>query len=272
MTYIKPPNISYTDMAIWIDEHAYQDMFDEEQLYEYLYHLANMLANKYSYFKSADAYDQFALFTASRLYMRLVDERQKTGELKEIKSILNYLKAVIYPYKIDFDTEFALDNAESACCIYTNVDLSDKLEDEVSIFDQVDLECCIDSIERIIRGYLSKIPYKKNSAEWLNIYTSCLLTLLDSISICKEHLSKLKKCKIDNKALSRIYRALNENEPILYHLDKSMSGYIRVLVNEIKQVLSNELTIESRSHISAETSMKTLICTIIEENNGTHFE
>ena len=79
LTYTKPPSISYTDMAIWIDNNIYKTSFDEQMCYEYLYHLANMLAAQYRYFDDNQTYDEFSLYAASKLYLRLTDRRQKTG-------------------------------------------------------------------------------------------------------------------------------------------------------------------------------------------------
>ena len=54
MTYAKPAGVSYTQMAIYIDEHIYSDNKDEEKLYTYMYHLAIMLATKGAYYSSAE--------------------------------------------------------------------------------------------------------------------------------------------------------------------------------------------------------------------------
>ena len=108
-------------MAIWIDHHMHDQDVDQEMLYEYLYHLAYMLAHERGFYSSLETYDEFALYSASKLFLRVTDPRQYTGKLQYIKSILNYLKAVIYPYKIDFDnhmTPVELDykNFEMAKC------------------------------------------------------------------------------------------------------------------------------------------------------------
>ena len=76
MTYAKPAGVSYTQMAIYIDEHIYSDNKDEEKLYTYMYHLAIMLATKGAYYSSAEEYDQFGLFCATRLYLRYTNQKQ----------------------------------------------------------------------------------------------------------------------------------------------------------------------------------------------------
>ena len=99
-----------------------------------------------------------------------------------------------------------------------------------------------------------------------------MLTFLNSITCSKLELTELSRSNIDNHLLTKQYRSLVDEEPILYHLDKSMSSYIRVLVNELKEVIARELTLESQSFISSEASMKTLIIQMIEEANGTDNE
>lgn len=272
MTYNKPPHITYTDMAIWIDRNMENPAIDEEKLYEYLYHLAFMLAHEKSFYSNMEIYDQFSLFSASKLFLRLRDDRQFKGELQKIKSVLNYLKAVIYPYKVDFDNQFQSPAIENATCLYTNVDFADIIAEDLCIFDQIDFRCSIDSIDHIIKSYLRKIPFNRRTAEWENIYLSCILTILNSITCSASQLAALKDRNVDNYMLSKQYRSLASEEPILYHLDRSMSGYIKVLVNELKEVIAKELSIESSGVITSDASMKTLLIQMIEEANGTDNE
>ena len=56
MTYNKPNRVSYTDMAIWIDTHMHDEEVDQEMLYEYLYHLAFMLAHERGFYNNVDVY------------------------------------------------------------------------------------------------------------------------------------------------------------------------------------------------------------------------
>ena len=97
MTYYrKPSNVTYTQMCIWIDENAYKEDCDEYTLFQYLYHLAGMLAFKRRFFEKNLYYHDFSIFAATKIFLRLRDKRQfgkavdKT--LPRIKSILNYTK------------------------------------------------------------------------------------------------------------------------------------------------------------------------------------
>ena len=104
MMYEKPKDIRYTDMCIYIDTHIYTDSYDESLVYQYLYHLLLMIASKSKLFNRSCYYDDFAIFGATRLYLRLTNKKQfevdasGTPRMKKIRSILNYIHKVIYHF------------------------------------------------------------------------------------------------------------------------------------------------------------------------------
>lgn len=271
MTYTKPSDVTYTQMAIWIDEHVYTDDIDESLLYEYLYHLSNMLAGQASYFSTALEYDHFSLYSASRLFQRLYNPKQfeldenNQPRMKQIKSILNYIKKVIYPYKVDFEMEFKIEDKNMDVIQIGSFDLGSHMIESASLFDRLEFSVSIESIASIVRSHLRKIPKRKNSAEWSNIYLSCMLTLLDSITLTRTMMSKYDSLKLKkDEYLDSVYEELRYQEPILYHLPDSMSNYIRVLVNELRHVLASELSWKTECYIPADASMKSLICTSLD--------
>lgn len=253
MTYNKPSNVTYTDMCIWIDTNMYEDNCDDIKLYEYLYHILNMFARKSSYFSRSNYYDDFALMSASRLYMRIRNEK-----LTKIKSILNYIKTVIYPYKVEFEKELYVNNTEDNDLLYTdNVSLSTTLVEDSDIFDKIEFRYTLDSISTMIRRFLNKIPHNNKNAEWLNIYTSVLLTFNNMIGSACDKKSKLET--MSSKDLHALYLDISSQEPILYHLNKNYSNYIAALVNQIKALVAKQLSIENSSKISSETALKSVI-------------
>lgn len=271
MTYTKPSDVTYTQMAIWIDEHVYTDDVDESLLYEYLYHLSNMLAGQASYFSTALEYDHFSLYSASRLFQRLYNPKQfeldenNLPRMKQIKSILNYIKKVIYPYKVDFEMEFKIEDKNMDVIQIGSFDLGSHMIECASLFDRLEFSVSIESVASIVRSHLRKIPKRKNSAEWSNIYLSCMLTLLDSITLTRTMMSKYDSLKLKkDEYLDSVYEELRYQEPILYHLPDSMSNYIRVLVNELRHVLASELSWKTECYIPADASMKSLICTSLD--------
>ena len=91
--------MKYTDMCIYIDKNVYRDDLTEDEtntIFEYLFHIAKMLAYKAKYFNKAEYYDDFALYFASSVYFRLTNKKQfeiepETNEpkLTQVKSVLN---------------------------------------------------------------------------------------------------------------------------------------------------------------------------------------
>lgn len=277
MTYNKPSGITYTQMAIWIDENAYLEDCDDMILYEYLYHLSNMLAHEGGYFRKAHNYDDFSLYCASKMFMRLRNEKQyleesDSNKLPKIKSVLNYLKKIIYPMKVDFEQENYCQTSEDVVISYASTfDLGQLLSDEANIFNQIDFSCTLSSVSAIVKSYLQKIPYKKDSPEWVNIYTSCMLTLLNSATLSnfnKERAHKVTREK--ERILDQLYTDLRYEQPILYHLDDSMSNYIQVLVRELRKVIASQLSFEIHAKASVEDSIKNIILASIEGDDGEH--
>lgn len=272
MTYVKPSDVTYTQMAIWIDANAYQPNFDETQLYEYLYHLVVMLAGQAGYFHTQEELDSFGLFAASRLFLRLQNSKQfeTTDEgiprMKQIKSILNYIKTVLYPYKVDYELEFNIENKNIDIIPTGTFDFGSHLIDQTSLFDSVSFACTMDSVSTICRAYLKRIPYKQNSAEWTNIYISCMLSLIDSVTLTNQKLKQFSNGKVPKQeVLDKLYSELRYQPPILFHLDKSMGNYIATLVNELRHVIAAELSWKESSYISSDATMKSLICTAFDK-------
>ena len=271
MTYPKPAGVSYTQMAIYIDQHIYSDTKDEEKLYIYMYHLAIMLATKSAYYSTAEQYDQFGLFCATRLYLRYTNPKQfqmnddGSPKMKRIKSVLNYIKRVIYPYKVDFELEFNIENKDVDIIQLGGFDLGELMVEQTSLFDTMSYSYTLGEISSIVKAHLRKIPHKQHSAEWMNIYLSCMLTLLSSMTLSNHQIREFKKLKIPKyELLERLYAQLRYEEPILFHLDPSMSTYIKVLVTELRHVIAAELSWKGDFYISAEESMKNLICNAME--------
>mgnify|MGYP003328814068 CR=1 FL=1 len=68
----KPKDVRFVDMAIWIDEHIYDEDCDMDKAFTYMYLLAYMLASKAKYFKNINDYDGFAYFLAYHSKPRFV--------------------------------------------------------------------------------------------------------------------------------------------------------------------------------------------------------
>ena len=78
-----------------------------------------------------------------------------------------------------------------------------------------------------------------------NIYISCLLTVLNGITLSKADVEKLQNTysNIESKyrLLEKIYADNKRNSLILYHLEESYASYIKVLSNKVFQTLKQDL-------------------------------
>lgn len=263
MTYKKDPGVTFTQMAIWIDENVYSGEVDPEILYRYLYHLAYMLAKKRNFFSNLKDYDQFALFVATRMYFRLTNPKQFPNgdgtppKLPKVKSVLNYLKKVLSVCKVDFQRQEALLQINDTDFTIHDTDLGEYLVDNTNIFDKILFSRSLEEIDVVVRTYLSSIPIKKDSAEWENIYISCMLSLINCMTLSRKDRHHMNTfVTLDATALERMYTKLRYEEPILYHLDENMRGYIRVLVNELKHCIARDLSWKSETYISSDALIK----------------
>lgn len=244
MTFQKPKDVTYTEMAIYIDNNIYTEDFDAYTIYQYIYHLINMLAVKKCFFTKAQYYDDFSIMAASRIYMRLTNPKQfqfdedGNPKLSRIKSVLNYIKSIMYPMKVAFEQEH-----------YSQV-ISEEPEDESPVrpsdvsldsssFISIEILDYLKDLPRVIKQYLTKIPKVKNSREWLNIYTSCLLTLLNCFTLTRDKIESLEnKENITDGYIEKLY---SSDDVILFHLNRDKHDYIQVLTRELKNYIYKEL-------------------------------
>lgn len=277
MTYTnKPKHVRYVDMAIWIDNNAYKEDCDNTKLYDYLYHISKMLAYKRGLCKTSQEYEDFAIYAASRYFFRLTNPRQfdAVEPLEKIKSILNYIKRTLYPTKIEYDREYTNQVIDDREVDYESV-LHNIIQTSISELRVSEFKCYLQDIKKTVRSYLSHIPYRVGTVEWENIYLSCLLSLLNSITLSRESLSRIKhfakKAKVNADLIDKIYKKERENSTILYHLPDSMHDYITVLVNSLRKVIANDLSSLLHSDVTSESCIKSTIASSIS-NEGDVYE
>lgn len=253
-------------MAAWIDENVYStENIDEQKLYQYLYHLINMQAHQVSLFKQIEKYEDFSLYAASRLFTRLTNKKQfeyddeGNPKVKQIKSILNYIKSTIQFLRADFEIEYnGYDKVETIQI--GSADISTYLVEEASHFDRYGYDTGVYELCTSVSRQLSKIPTKKKSPEWMNIFISCVLTFLDSISVENISIDELSTLYNHNlTGFRQLFEKLRNKDPILYHIDDNMKNYIKVLVQEIKHAITAELRYESDLQVSVDTMVKQLM-------------
>ena len=253
----KKPKIRYVDMCIYIDQHVYEPDHNIELIFDYLQCLFYALAFKKKFFNKEDDYDKYSLYGATHVYLRLTNERQflpddDPRKMKRIKSVLNFIKSILYPLKVNYQKE----NFNK---VYVDEIQGDGLSEEIynslvkDIRDStqgllsVEVETYLNDIPKTIRSFLKEIPYANDPVMSLNIYISCLLTLLRSMTLSNHNHNRLidkqrdeLKLNAEELAESMLYEEA-QNAPIVYHLDSSMKDYISVLTNKIKKIVAKDI-------------------------------
>lgn len=282
MTYRKPPGISYVQMCIYIDKNIHNPNKNENLIYEYIYHICYVLACKGKYFRHFEDYDDFALFAATKVYMRMIDPRQfdpKPDErkLEPVKSVLNYIKLTLYGMKVDYQKQNfnqiidpSLDERINPEAIsntlkdYVQADYSHGLQE--AILEQVI------SLPSIINDVIDKTPYKKDKLMRKRLYLSCLITFLKSVTLSNANKCKIEKRKEKNNLtdefLFKIYQQEKDESATLWHLDSSMRDYIIVLVNIIRKEFSKKIIDTKKSFELPDYIVESILMSAYEKYSG----
>ena len=260
--YKRDPKVSFTDMCIYIDNNIYQENFDSDKCYQYMYHIFYTLAVKGRFFNSAKDYDEYALYAATRLFLRY----QKRN-LNVIKSVLNYVKRILYPTKVEYQSQtfnqvFKQDVEE---------EITKNLQDEmnnvaISQNDgmmRIEFEYYLRKIPNTIKEFLKDIPYANDKVMMHNIYLSCLLSVLNSFTMSNENIRRLnnkqnRNLPVDN-LLESIYREERQNAIILFNLDISMYNYISTLVSKIYSIIKKDLVYLIGSYEPSSAIIKSIL-------------
>ena len=252
MIFPRRRDVTLTQMAQWVDQYGTQPDCDKNILIEYLFHLVYNKAQKLSLCKDAETFDDFSLFCVTKLTTRLNNKQEQP-----VKSIVNYIRTVITLWYAEYIRDFCCGSADLPIADFDVCDFSDYLIDATSEFDYNVYGFYTLKVSDVARKHLSKIPKKRNSAEWSNIYTSCLLTLNNRIKTATILFAAYDEAT--PYKLGKILRDLKKQPPILYHLDDTMAGYVSVLVNEIVHAVSTELSYTTVSKVSPSACLKNLV-------------
>lgn len=255
MLFTKPSNLKYTDMAIYVDSIVEKGEPTEQELnkcFEYIYHIGFMLAHKHKYFNKNYYYEEFALFLATEVMYRLffnprlkeVDDEGKPI-LTKIKSVLNYMKAIIYGRKVEFEQQnysqqLLQSSVENNFSYAYNNDLYQSVK-------ETDITLYFNSLSSTVKDIVYKHNFYKNDKILIkNIYISCLLTVLSGLTFTLSDINKLNTTysSIDSKyrLLGRLYYKNRSESLVLYHLDSKYKNYIKVLSNKIYKQIKDDLS------------------------------
>lgn len=209
-TFHKPKNLKYTEMAKYFDDNIRREDRNDNLLYEYVYHIVYMLACKARFFPKFEEYDSFALYAASRIYIRVLKK-------DNIKSILNYAKATLYPMKVDYQRETFSEILNPAFDPRINEDnLRSIFEESVQSDYYVGLEEeILDSIRELpsfIHKEVLRTPYKNDKLMCRRLYYSILLSIIKGAILPPNVFDKLLEDSEGNSNLPKILKAYKKEQ------------------------------------------------------------
>lgn len=244
--------VCYTDKCIWVDTHAYDEKCDDVLLYEYIQGIIDIQAKKKKYFRNQDDYLDFSIYFANKIFMRYKNARQfnvqEDGkpELEKIKSVSNYVQQTIYFNRIMFIKEVKGQKIKASNYddIATATQFRDSLVETMHELKLSEFVSSMKTCAETAREYLKRIPYK--GYMWHRIYMSCMLTLMNRITLSRDRKQKVldnnKGGTINYRCINGAYQKERGFGVKLYRLSDDYSSYIEVLTNKIMKVVATDLS------------------------------
>ena len=281
----------YVDLANWINAHAYDSDCDDETLIKYLFVLSYMYASMRKYFQSADVYDKFALFSATRLYYRiknpkqyLIDPNTDKPKLDKISNILGYMASVIDHNRVDFiQDEFYqgfFDSDDLQAKFYDEEEalgfspspIYDDIEATLSDMIRVDSVSVLSSVPTLIQTELQKIPFLSTS-QYNNLYISCLITLLKYVKLMGTNNRKFSAV-LKRTVIPSYYKDVDiDSVVVLYHLPYKCRGLVVVLCRRLKNIIKKALAESFATEMLPDEIIRTIMYSGISTfDKGEHDE
>lgn len=262
-TFNRPRGMKYTDMAIYIDEHMREIAVPnanpevESLIYQYIYHILYALSCKAGYFKNFDDYDTFACYGAAEIFFSIRKKLMNEGKevrgktIIPVKSSLNFIKATMFPLKINYQRENFMQVLDPEIHENANQFAENIREDIQSQYKSEILEYLMETSDRIpalANSIIDATPFKSDLGMRKKLQISILLTFLNDITIpnkLKRKLdSKVEKDR-NQKILDKMLVAYetNADNVILWHLDSGYKNYVRILTRRLKRYLGSDFGI-----------------------------
>jgi hypothetical protein len=178
----------------------------------------------------------YAFYAANRLFFALRKNQLNQGKtikgklIRPIKSCLNYTKALLYPMKIEYQRESFKEVIEEEFvskkfdAFAYQEQLKSDARGRAGVANQFKeyVREAIKQNDQILNNILQKSPFNSSTPEYYNLKISILLT---SLQILKS-----------KKKLDAVPQSV-----ILWHLPKSMTNYVKVLLKEFFMALKLEI-------------------------------
>ena len=110
---------------------------------------------------------------------------------------------------------------------------------------KIEFEYYLSTLSNTIKDFLKYSPYYNDKLTLQNIYISCLLTLLNQVTLSnpnkKRMQNRLESMYNIEDFINKIYIEEQQDSIILFHLNACFKNYISTLVNEIKILMVKDL-------------------------------
>ena len=269
------------DLCIYVDNNVYKENHDQEKIFNYIYTIIHTLAVKHKFFKNWNYYEGFALEAASRIYQRLVSPKQYLPDddpkkLKKIKSVLNYIKKTMHPMRVDYQNQIFNQYFDPILHEQTVMDIRDRsykvCREQSSSLLHIEFEYYLQKLSYTIKKFLQTTPYRGDKVFMNNLYLSCMMTFLNQITLNnynkKRYKNRLQKGYSTENFLNKVFLTEQEQSTVLFHLPDYLSNYVATLVNQIKHLISKDLTDLIGSFEPSDAIVKSIITSSMGENNN----
>ena len=242
MIWHKPQDLKYTDLCIYIDENMPKIINPgenpdiENTIYNYLWLVVKALAIKKCLLDDFKEYDAYAFYAANRLFFALRKNQLNQGQvikgkkIRPIKSCLNYMKALMYPMKIEYQREAYREiiSEEFVSKKFDSYNYKEQLRAEARIAAGVTEEFktylieSLRNLDSLADKVLAKSPFHPGTVDYKKLKISLLLNAINTL---------------------RVKKRLDSDLPtvILWKLPKSMSSYVRILLKEFYTEIKLEI-------------------------------
>ena len=258
MLFKRPKELKITDMCKEVDRLIAQDEWTEKEkdiIVKYLYFIVYSISKRKNYFYNTSDCDDFSIYFAEQLYYRFTD-REKG--LDKIKSCLNYIKPILYGRILNWQQKDRFNELLEDCNSDTKYNLGryidplmykEQIKSEIDSSDRNELIKAIiseiSSFPKIISRVCSLTQFKNDKVISHNLHMSCLLSLLNGITL-NNQLEQMIQDKKANNTLKDNFIVENrlknlDSEIVLWHLDNEYYNIVKVLLNRIKIMFSENI-------------------------------
>lgn len=244
------------DMCKYIDDNAYKKDADINLIYVYISTIYKSLAFNQRMFQDVSQYEPFGHYAATRMLLRLTNERQFLPEsdpkkLEKVVSILNFIKSTLVPYKLMFlqHETLMIDTMEKEDIIYSGHNTCG-----ISEYDScyngllnIDVKTYLTQLKPLIWEIIEMTPYYSDIKMRHNLYISCLLTLVRSVTINNKDLYRFSNrlsnstYSFTDNAFETLFNKEWETAPVVWNLPKEFKDYVKILVIKIKNRIMDSL-------------------------------